>query len=107
MRAYNKLEVYGEVELDELGILNLLKIRHNRLTSRIVCMESLNPQIDSFKKLKVRCQYEKIEVSTEGLKFPMQRYRDSTLGGGRSSQEWMCALEEGGRKAHLLTFEDG
>jgi hypothetical protein len=41
IKAFNKIEVYGELELDELGILNLLKFKYNKDTNRVVCMESL------------------------------------------------------------------
>lgn len=38
IKAFNKIEVYCELELDELGILNLLKFKHNKETGRVVCM---------------------------------------------------------------------
>lgn len=38
VKAFNKIEVYGEVELDDLGILSLLKFKYNKLTQRVICM---------------------------------------------------------------------
>ena len=41
VKAFNKIEVYGMIDLDELGILHLLKFKYNRESARIVCMEAL------------------------------------------------------------------
>ena len=30
VKAFNKVEVFGQIDLDELGILNLLKFKYNR-----------------------------------------------------------------------------
>lgn len=71
-----------------------------------MCMESLNESIDSFKKMKIRCQYEKVDVSTEGMKFPLGRYRSYHIGGGKANnEEWMSALEENGKVVHFYYFE--
>ena len=85
------------MEIDELGILNLLKIKYNKETQRIVCMEELGDiNIDSFKRLKIRCQYEKVEINTEGFKFPLKRYLSYHLGGSKDAAicaEWMSFVE--------------
>jgi hypothetical protein len=41
VKAFNKIEVYSQIDLDELGILQLLKFKYNRDTARLVCMEAL------------------------------------------------------------------
>jgi hypothetical protein len=38
VKAFNKIEVFAELELDELGILNLLKFKYNKETGRVVCL---------------------------------------------------------------------
>lgn len=38
VKAFNKIEIYGQIDLDELGILDLIKFRYNKESSRIVCM---------------------------------------------------------------------
>lgn len=38
IKAFNKIEVYGQIDSDELGILKLLKIKYNKESERIVCM---------------------------------------------------------------------
>lgn len=108
MKAFNKIEVYAQIDVDELGILNLLKFKYNRESGRVVCMEALgDTEMDSFKQLKLRCQYEKVEVSTEGLKFPLKRYVSMQLGGGKESRsrEWMSLVDEGGSLLYLYNFE--
>jgi len=110
VKAFNKIEIYGQIDLDELGIINLLRIKASRSTSRIVCLESLGegPQIDCFKRLKLRCQYEKVEVSTEGIKVPLQQYICFHLGGSQNSQgEWMSLVERNGSVCHVFSFESG
>lgn len=50
--------------------------------------------MDSFKRLKLKCQYEKVEVSTEGLKFPLKKYLSFQVGGGQAKTgEWMCLID--------------
>lgn len=36
--AFNKIEAFGQVDLEELGIIRLLKFKYNKDTSRIICM---------------------------------------------------------------------
>lgn len=58
VKAFNKVEVYGQIDLEELGILNLIRFRHNDCCARVVCMEALGEtRMDSFKRLKLKCQY--------------------------------------------------
>jgi hypothetical protein len=63
--------------------------------------------MDCFKLLKLRCQYEKVEVSTEGLKFPLKRYISFQLGGARGphNREWLSLVDENGALFHIYNFE--
>jgi hypothetical protein len=108
IKAFNKVEVYGQIDLDELGIINLLKFKYNRLSSRIVCLETLGeaPQVDCFKRLKLRCQYEKVEVATEGIKVPLKQYICFHLGGVQD-QEWMTLVDRNGSQCDIYNFESG
>jgi hypothetical protein len=38
VKAFNKIEVFGQMDLEELGILNLIRFRHNKRSGRVVCM---------------------------------------------------------------------
>lgn len=51
--------------------------------------------MDGFKKLKVKCEAEKVEVSTEGFKFPLTRFVSYHLGGSKQGicKEWMSFVE--------------
>jgi hypothetical protein len=96
VKAFNKVEVFGQIDLDELGILKLLKFKYNKQSGRIICMEALGEtEMDTFKKLKLKCQYEKVEVSTEGCKFPLKRYISFHLGGSKegNGREWMSMVD--------------
>ena len=42
--------------------------------------------MDCFKHLKLKCQYEKVEISTEGLKFPLKKYISYHLCGGKEGK---------------------
>lgn len=41
VKAFNKVEVYAQIDLSELGILNLIRFRHNSQTGKVVCQEAL------------------------------------------------------------------
>lgn len=62
--------------------------------------------MDSFKKLKVKSQYEKVEVFTETIKVPLQRYLSFQLGGDKNEGEWMSLVDHSGSLCYLLQFED-
>jgi hypothetical protein len=71
-------------------------------------MEALgDTEMDTFKKLKIKCQYEKVEVSTEGFKFPLKRFTSYHLGGSKEgiAREWMSFVEENGCVFHIYDFD--
>ena len=62
----------------------------------MVCMESLGEsEINNFKTLKLKCQYEKVEVSTEGFKFKLGRYESYNMGGSKNGKEkeWLSWVD--------------
>lgn len=106
VKAFNKVEVLAQIDLDELGIINLLKFKHNRESGRVVCMEALGDTgMDIFKRLKIKCQYDKVEVFTEGIKLPLKRYISFQMGGSKEGREWMTLVDEQGTLAYLYLFE--
>lgn len=66
--------------------------------------------MDAFKRLKIRCQYQKVDVTTEGFKFiPLRRYISYWIGGeckNEQNREWISVVEEDGKTAHVLNIEE-
>lgn len=62
--------------------------------------------MDCFKRLKLRCQYEKVEVATEGIKVPLRQYISFHLVGGQDNGgEWMALVDREGSLCHVYNFD--
>lgn len=59
VRAYNTIEVYGRVELNDVGIQAIVGMKYNPKCQKLVVLEQVDAEHSALKRLKVKCMYEK------------------------------------------------
>ena len=64
VRGYNNIEVYGKVELNDVGIQGIIEMKYNPRCQKLVVLEQVDTEHSALKRLKVKSMYEKAEVLT-------------------------------------------
>lgn len=96
VRAYNEIQVYSIIEVQEIGLQEIVSLRYHPVSAILVCLERLDKDNLCFKFIKVNCSYEKVEVTTESVKLPVGPYQHEFRMGGDEGSEWISAIDQKG-----------
>lgn len=108
IRSFNEIQMYSQMKCHEIGIQEISLLNYCQRTAELVCMEKLDEANMCFKIIKVNCSYEKVEISTQGLKLPVTGYKEQSYLMGfdkNTNNSWITVIEKEGGRVVLMWLD--
>jgi hypothetical protein len=81
--AYNQIQNCYKVPSCEIGIQEIISINSTPENTALICMEKLNELSHCFKFIKTHFDNEKVAITTESVRLPVNKYRHQFRMGGK------------------------